>query len=396
MQLETATSVAPQARSKNVLCFCPASIGGIAQYSHEQSKALASKGISVTSLCPVDYPYEEEGYVQIRALMPKASKSRFRLLNRLKLALGIVRDISILEHNIKANDFSKVLFASYSEYLAPIWAWRLRRLRAYGTEFSAVIHDPVRDYVVGPQWWHKWSIAEGYSFLSQTFIHEAGSLSDSREELNLPVSVVPHGPFPAIESALSATEARAKYQLPPDATILMSFGYIRDNKNLHLAIQSLRHLPHCHLLIAGRASSNCQKPTSFYRDLANELGVSERCHWFNRFIPDDEVGDLFNAADLALLTYAESFRSASGVLNTAISYETPCVASSGCSSLKSVVSAYGLGKWVEPDNLDSLVAGIQEQLSDPREPEWERYLEEQSWDRNASIVLDEFLTDRFI
>lgn len=51
--------------------------------------------------------------------------------------------------------FRRVLMASYIEYLAPIWAPRLRNLSRSGIVFGAIVHDPVRDYVVGPSWWHR-------------------------------------------------------------------------------------------------------------------------------------------------------------------------------------------------------------------------------------------------
>ena len=49
-----------------------------------------------------------------------------------------------------------VLLSSYSEYLAPFWVlphWILAK--CFGVTYVANLHDPVRDYVVGPQWWHE-------------------------------------------------------------------------------------------------------------------------------------------------------------------------------------------------------------------------------------------------
>ena len=46
--------------------------------------------------------------------------------------------------------FRRVLLATYLEYLALLWAPSLRRLMRRGVVFGAVVHDPVRDYIVGP------------------------------------------------------------------------------------------------------------------------------------------------------------------------------------------------------------------------------------------------------
>ena len=50
-----------------------------------------------------------------------------------------------------------------------------------------------------------------------------------------------------------------------------------------------------------------------------------------------QVADLFKACDFVLLTYSSDFQSASGVLNTAIAYRRPCLASSGKSNLKNQI-----------------------------------------------------------
>lgn len=68
--------------------------------------------------------------------------------------------------------------------------------------------------------------------------------------------------------------------------------------------------------------------------LAEELGVAERCRWDIRRIPDEEVGDIFAACDVVLVTYSAKFRSASGVLNAAVSARKPVLASSGLGPLK--------------------------------------------------------------
>ncbi|MGB0154248.1 MAG: glycosyltransferase family 4 protein [Verrucomicrobiales bacterium] len=375
----------------SLLCYCPASIGGIAQYCHEQSKALSSLGISVTTLCPSDYPYQEEGYSQIRRLTPKGTKRESRLVNQAEIAYGLLEDARVLDKIISAKKFNRVLFASYSEYLAPLWAWRLRRQQASGVKFAAVVHDPVRNYIIGPEWWHNRSVREGYSFLDQVYLHEPVSLEFEPSGRDLKKSVIPHGPFPAIPAKLSKSVAREKYSLPPEATVLISFGYIRDNKNLNLAIESLASLPNCHLLVAGRESTDCQRPVSFYRDLAASRGVGKQCHWINRFIEPAEIGDLFIASDYALLTYSRAFRSASGVLSTAVSYRIPCVASGGQSSLKSSILEYKLGTWVEADNLGALIEGVNASISNPPSPQWDRYFDEHSWRTNARIIIETFL-----
>jgi hypothetical protein len=56
-----------------------------------------------------------------------------------------------------------VLLASYCEYLSPVWVClQLLAAKASGVTFVAVLHDPVRNFVVGPTWWHKLSVGMAY------------------------------------------------------------------------------------------------------------------------------------------------------------------------------------------------------------------------------------------
>lgn len=65
---------------------------------------------------------------------------------------------------------------------------------------------------------------------------------------------------------------------------------------------------------------------------------------------------------------------ASGVLNTAIAYRRPCIASSGEENLKSVVQKYNLGILVEPDSAEAIRDGLDRWLrGEMPSPRWEQY-----------------------
>lgn len=58
-----------------------------------------------------------------------------------------------------------------------------------------------------------------------------------------------------------------------------------------------------------------------------------------------------------LVTYSAKFRSASGVLNAAVSARKPVLSSSGLGPLKNVVNKYNLGVFVEPDDPEKILRG---------------------------------------
>ncbi|QIZ72492.1 glycosyltransferase family 4 protein [Oxynema aestuarii] len=371
-----------------LLYYSPASYGGIADYAHEQANALAELGINVTFLCTPKYPTDRTKKYQIVPILEDIKPDKplpnklFKAAHYISITLA---NYAKLANFVEEKNFQHVLL-SYVEYLAPLWSGRLRQLAKKEVVFGAIVHDPVRNFVVGPCWWHRWSIACAYSFLREAFVHEAIELDTVQPIPQLRTTVIPHGTHQFPSASKSREEMRIQLNLPLDAKVMLAFGHIRDNKNLDLVIQAMVNFQDLYLIVAGKEQSLGQKPAAFYQNLAKTLGVADRCRWEVRFIPDTEIANLFEAADITLITYSKTFHSASGVLNTAAGYRKPCLASAGESSLRSVVQKYELGIWVEPDDLDSIVNGIRRWSENLPSPQWERYFEENSWALNAKLV----------
>lgn len=101
---------------------------------------------------------------------------------------------------------------------------------------------------------------------------------------------------------------------------------------------------------------------------------------------------------MVLVTYSAKFRSASGVLNVAVSGRKPVLASSGAGPLKTVVGKYQLGVFVEPGDLEEILRGASKLVSSSAtgkceyelHPDWERYERENSWEENARRVSQAF------
>ncbi|MDX2256933.1 MAG: glycosyltransferase family 4 protein [Pseudanabaenaceae cyanobacterium bins.39] len=375
-----------------LLYFSPAWSGGLADYAHEQAKALGRKGVDVTLLTSPDYNKEETDLYKAKRTLVSAGAFKFPLafVRKSVLVANILQNYANLAKTIRKENFEYVLLGSYAEYLAPLWCSPLRQLAKQGVTFGTVVHDPVRGYVVGPLWWHRWSIACAYSFITEAFVHEAIDLDTVKPVPNLLTTVIPHGSYKFASPKQSCEKVRKSLNIPNQSKLILSFGHIRDDKNLDLVLKAIVGFPDLHLIIAGKVSSTTQNPITYYQDLAHKLGIAERCHWLIKFIPEEQVGDLFNACDAVLLTYSASFQSASGVLNTAVAYQKPCIASSGEGNLRTVVQKYKLGVFVQPDDWQAIRDGIQQWLNGIDLPQWERYEQDNSWDKNAEIVCQRF------
>lgn len=372
-----------------LLYFLEESYGGVADYAHEQANALEESGVSVTLLTTPKYPTGRgekyaivPGLVEMKPEQPISNPLR-RRARYISIRLG---NYKRLAKYIVEKGFDRVLIGSYSEYFAPLWSGQLRGLAARGIVFGSVIHDPVRDHVLGPLWWHRCSVADSYRHLKEAFVHEAIELDTVRPCPSLRTTVIPTGTFPFPDPSHERRETRARLGIPDDAPLLLAFGNIRDGKNLDLVVKSLADHPEPYLVVAGTVQSTAQKQVSFYRNLAESLGVGDRCRWIEQYVPAAEVADLFAAADASVLTYSGSFRSSSTVLGLTVHYRVPCIASSGDGPLRTLVKKYQLGTWVEPDDEAALKQGIGQFLSNPPRPEWDRFLAENSWLENARLI----------
>jgi glycosyltransferase involved in cell wall biosynthesis len=209
--------------------------------------------------------------------------------------------------------------------------------------------------------------------------------SSKPERIN--VHEIPHGPFDLPEPRKSRNDVRKDLRFEEDDLVFLSFGQIRDGKNLDLFLRAMPETPpRVKLLVAGRSDSGSQKTPSYYRELAESTGVSGRCQWLIRYINDEEIAEIFDAADIVLLTYSKAFVSASGVLNIAVEREKPVLASGGDGPLKTAVTNYPIGLWMDPLNEDSIVSAIAEFSKKEQLFEFSSYLEAHSWCRNAMTV----------
>ncbi|NJM99221.1 MAG: glycosyltransferase family 4 protein [Phormidesmis sp. RL_2_1] len=381
-----------------LLYYSPASYGGLADYAHEQANALDSLGIEVILLCTPNYLNCRSPKYKcvpiLREVSSEVAASKLVVLNKVLKAIYFIRNtlynISMLVSFIHKAHIQDVLFGSYAEYFAPLWAGSLKKLAKSGVTFGAVVHDPVRDFVLGPLWWHRLSIAAGYSFLQLAFVHEAIQLDTVKPMPDLKVTVIPHGPYAQAAPTESVAETRARLRLPIEAKVMLAFGHIRANKNLDLVIRAMVQVPDVHLVIAGKELQTEQNLVARYQQLAESLGVGDRCRWEIGFVDEPTVANLFNMADLILLTYSRSFYSASGVLNMAAGYQRACLVSAGTSALKSIAQQYQLGLWVEPDDVDAIIQGIKQWKQEPLKLNWPKFIEENSWHNNAQLVVKTF------
>ncbi len=373
---------------KNVIYYCPLTHGGIADYAHEQAQALAEKGVKVQFLCAQKFPNHKAFYFRDPCLFDTRFATRYPIVARrlVYIAITFLNNLVLLFKTLTAR-CDKVLLAAYSEYAAPFWFFIPYFLKMMGVRIGSVVHDPVRDIQIGYRWFHQLSVFLGYSFVKEAFVHEEGNLNTIFKIKGLNVTVIPVGPFRFPLSDQTRSELRIKYNVPVSAPLFLAFGHLRDSKNLDLIINAMKSVPEMFLLVAGEENSENHKPGKWYQELAEKNDVANRCRWNLRYIDHNEVADLFLVSDFILLVYRSTFRSASAVFHAGCFYNKLCVASSGESNLKTMVSRYRTGIWVEPDSTDAIIQGLKQIIFHPPVPEWDTYKRDNNWETNADLVM---------
>lgn len=151
--------------------------------------------------------------------------------------------------------------------------------------------------------------------------------------------------------------ARQALGLSDREKVLLFFGYVRRYKGLDLLLDAmaavLRSDPAIRLVVAGEFIGS----ERYYRDMAGRLGIAGSVDFRPGYVPADEVGQLFAAADAVVLPYRSATQS--GVVPLAFGYRVPVIACDA-GDLSSQVE-HGVSGWiVDRPDAAALAEGILE------------------------------------
>lgn len=137
--------------------------------------------------------------------------------------------------------------------------------------------------------------------------------------------------------------------------LFLCFGGTRHDKGVDLAIRALAQCPRsCHLLVAGEAQYFSREKLL---ELATEMGVADRVHLELKFVPDQELPNIFAAADVVLIPYRQYFTGQSGPLIVGASLGRPIIASN-VPVVASTLRAYEFGRLIPAENVDALARAM--------------------------------------
>ena len=160
-----------------------------------------------------------------------------------------------------------------------------------------------------------------------------------------PKAFSPHPLYDHFGDKVARKEALQALQLSEEDRHVLFFGLIRDYKGLDLLLKAfaderLRERK-IKLLVAGEFYANEEK----YRALIKELDLEDRLHLDARFVPDEEVGNFFGAADLVAQPYKSATQS--GVTQIGYHFEKPMLVTN-VGGLAEIIPNEKVGYVVEP------------------------------------------------
>jgi glycosyltransferase involved in cell wall biosynthesis len=234
---------------------------------------------------------------------------------------------------------------------------------AYGTVTRMARHRGVRSIVVVdnalPHERRPGDKLLGRYFLNACdgFIVMSESVEDDLRALgaSAPIRRVQHPTYDRFGDAPSKQQARSALDLPPDAPVLLFFGFVRRYKGLHVLLDAmprvLDELPDARLVVAGEFYDD-EAP---YRRRIVEHGLTDSVHLHAGYVADDAVPRYFAAADAVVQPYVNATQS--GVAQIAFHFEKPVI-TTDVGGLAEIVPHEEAGLVVPPERPARLASAV--------------------------------------
>ena len=222
------------------------------------------------------------------------------------------------------------------QWWTPFWgipfAWLARNLRQQGRRVIFMVHNVLpHEPHLFDAWLAKMALTQGDAFV----VHSQGE--GTQLAALLPgarvIRFVPHPVYDLFTTGRRPQGlARRKLRLPENRRVLLFFGMVRPYKGLELLLDALGRLQVMgnpqyfggdvpFLLVAGE----CWGGAARYRQQITRLGLQEHVHLVDSYIPNEEVGLYFSAADCLAAPYLSATQS--GVIGLAAGFGLPVLAS---------------------------------------------------------------------
>jgi glycosyltransferase involved in cell wall biosynthesis len=310
-----------------IILHTPEPASAAALYVEALADALAAAQTPVCVVCPGNHQAREalkrDPLIDVRVCRDRATQVSVSVFTKIIENLSFV--VSSTQTLWRATQPGDIVHLQYILHL-PFGLIFLFCAWAKRAHIVFTVHDPLPHKFLFPRtlrslelsslrWAYRWSdVLIVHSEAGKRMLLERFQVNPDR------VRVIPHGPY----------ELKEKVQLckERDRLEVLFFGALRENKGLHLAIESVQTLARqgvpVRLTIAGQVVN--QKEEAYWescRALIDEESAAVRL--IETFVPDDALAELFSHCHCFVLPYT-TFCSDSGVAYMALANAKPIVA----------------------------------------------------------------------
>lgn len=266
-----------------------------------------------------------------------------------------------------------VIFTYWMSFFAPCFATiarivkKNRGVKCIGLIHNMIPHEKtILDRLLPPCFVKS---MDGFVTLSKSVLEDVKHL----DKASKPKVFTPHPLYDHYGEIEDKNVAVNKLHLDENCRYMLFFGLVRAYKGLDLLIEAFAderfRNKNVKLIVAGEFYDD-EKP---YLEQIERLGLKERVVVINKYIPDSEVKDYFNAADIVVQPYKSATQS--GVTQVGYHFEKPMLVTD-VGGLKEIVPDGKVGYVVEPQpsaiadalcdfyenaRYDALVEGVREE-----------------------------------
>jgi glycosyltransferase involved in cell wall biosynthesis len=283
---------------------------GLSTYSTYLGNALQNSKISVTGLSEFPFPDEKAITPDFQPKFPF-----FNCWKRTEFYDRLIKeshnyDIIHIQHQ----------FGLFNNTYA--WIQLLQKIK----KPILTIHD-----IVPPNEQLSTYFTETFHHADRLIVH-TNTCKNMLESWNCPkdkIELIPHGT--KLIDVPTKTEARKELQLPENAKIILSWGFIWESKGLleltNILSEVKKTYPEAILIHAGGVHPILQKSQYVANILkaAIKSGLGPKDLIITQWVPEDKVPTWFGAADVIVLNYMRGSASASGAAHRAMAGHRPII-----------------------------------------------------------------------
>jgi glycosyltransferase involved in cell wall biosynthesis len=289
---------------------------------------------------------------------------------------------------IATREFSpeRVIIPWWVTFWGPAFHYLIKHLKRQGIPIAILIHNTLPHE---PRPWDRFLarrvLKEADRYIVMTEKEKGRLLRLIPGANNIHVSPLPiDDSFP--RTGLSKFAVREKLEVPMEEKVILFFGIIRPYKGLNMLIDAFgivsRQIPAAHLWVVGEFWEDKNR----YLSQVKNLGLEDRVHFTDRYIPDDEIGMYFEAADLFVAPYINGTQSAA--IRTALGFGLPVVATDVIRD-ELLLSLHNRCFIVKAGNADALQRGMIEGLQRPDQDRGRiEALIEKTWIKMIVSIID--------